>query len=217
MLDAAGFEDAYISASNDLDEYLIHDLKMQGRSSFRHGALGRHLITSKDCPSFGRRLQIRCHCRKDGEFHSENQIIRKTQRKSQIRETKPFSDIYEKATGKIKADLICFADEVIDCEEDLLLFDPVDTWKKTLLKGGTYEVVEFLKPVFINGACVYDTPSVMEIADYCQQGKRNTLGRNKTSCLSAPCLCGFIRKIIYSEKRFIKSNEFKRAIKEITI
>ena len=30
MLDAAGFEDAFICASNDLDEYLHHDLKMQG-------------------------------------------------------------------------------------------------------------------------------------------------------------------------------------------
>lgn len=30
MLDAAGFEEATICASNDLDEYLIHDLKMQG-------------------------------------------------------------------------------------------------------------------------------------------------------------------------------------------
>ena len=38
---------------------------------------------------------------------------------------------------------------------------------------------EILKPVFINGACVYDSPSVMEIAAYCAEEKENTLGRDK--------------------------------------
>ena len=52
MLDEAGFEEATICASNDLDEYLIHDLKMQGAAIDSWG-VGTNLITSKDCPSFG--------------------------------------------------------------------------------------------------------------------------------------------------------------------
>ena len=52
MLEKACLEDAYISASNDLDEYLIHDLKMQG-AAITSWCVGTHLITSKDCPSFG--------------------------------------------------------------------------------------------------------------------------------------------------------------------
>lgn len=52
MLDAAGFEDAVIAASNDLDEMLINDLKIQGAAITSWG-VGTHLITSKDCPSFG--------------------------------------------------------------------------------------------------------------------------------------------------------------------
>ena len=87
--------------------------------------------------------------------------------------------IYEKETGKIKADLISFADEVIDPKEDLLLFDPVDTWKKTLLEGGTYEVRELLVPVFINGECVYHSPSVMEIAKYCEHEKETLWDETK--------------------------------------
>ena len=52
MLDEAGFSDAVISASNDLDEYLIDSLKMQGAAINSWGG-GTNLITSKDCPSFG--------------------------------------------------------------------------------------------------------------------------------------------------------------------
>ena len=46
------FPDAVISASNDLDEYLIDSLKIQGAAITSWG-VGTNLITSKDCPSFG--------------------------------------------------------------------------------------------------------------------------------------------------------------------
>ena len=52
MFDDAGFPDAVIAASNDLDEFLIDSLKTQGAKITSWG-VGTHLITSKDCPSFG--------------------------------------------------------------------------------------------------------------------------------------------------------------------
>ena len=76
-----------------------------------------------------------------------------------------------KETGKMRADLICFVDEEYNTDEDLLLFDPDATWKKTRLAGGTYTMKEILKPVFIRGECKYNSPSVQEIAEFCRQEK----------------------------------------------
>ena len=77
--------------------------------------------------------------------------------------------IYDKATGKIRADLICLEDEVFNPEEDIIIFDPMATWKKTKLAGGSYILRELLVPVFQKGHCVYTSPSVMEIRDICQK------------------------------------------------
>ena len=72
--------------------------------------------------------------------------------------------IYDGKSGKIRADLICLADEVFDESKDMILFDPISTWKKTKLKGGTYTLRELLVPVFLRGGCVYNSPSVMAVS-----------------------------------------------------
>ena len=82
--------------------------------------------------------------------------------------------LYDKASGKIKADLIALADEHYDASESLMIFDPISTWKKTYLAAGSFSVRELLVPVFKNGECVYTSPSVMNIRDYCA-GELNTL------------------------------------------
>ena len=71
----------------------------------------------------------------------------------------------------MRADLICFADETYDESKDLLLFDPIATWKKTKLEGGSYTMRELLQPIFRNGECIYTSPTVMEIASYCKREK----------------------------------------------
>ena len=169
MLDEAGYPDAKIVASNDLDEYLIHDLKIQGAKIDSWG-VGTNLITSKDSPSFGGVYKLAAIQNEAGEFVPKIKLSENTEKITNPGNKKIYR-IYEKDTGKIKADYICFVDEVLDPEEDLLLFDPIETWKKTRLKGGTYIVRDLMVPVFINGECVYQSPSVMEIAAYCRQEK----------------------------------------------
>lgn len=177
MLDEAGHTDVKICASNDLDEYLINDLNIQ-EAAIDSWGVGTHLITSKDCPSFGGVYKLAAVQNDEGEFIPKIKLSENTEKITNPG-NKTIFRIYEKASGKIKADLICFADEVIHPEEDLLLFDPIETWKKTKLKGGTYEVREMLVPVFLNGKCVYESPSVMEIANYCKKEKETLWDETK--------------------------------------
>lgn len=64
--------------------------------------------------------------------------------------------------------------EVFNPDEDMIIFDPIATWKKTKIPGGSYTLRELLVPVFLKGECVYTSPSVMEIQEICRK-ELNTL------------------------------------------
>ena len=154
MLDDAGFPDAVISASNDLDEYLIDSLKIQGAAITSWG-VGTNLITSKDCPSFGGVYKLAAIMdRHTGKFIPKIKLSENTEKVTNPG-NKTIQRIYDKETGKIIADLICLVDEEFDEKNSLLLFDPIETWKKTHLAPGTYTMRELLVPIFKNGKCVY--------------------------------------------------------------
>lgn len=168
MLDEAGFSDAVISASNDLDEELINSLKMQG-AAINSWGVGTNLITSKDCPSFGGVYKLAAVKDKaTGQFIPKIKLSENAEKITNPG-NKSIKRIYDKATGKIIADLICLVDEKFDTGSSLLLFDPIETWKKTMLAPDTYTLRDLLVPVFINGACVYRSPKVMEIQAYCKR------------------------------------------------
>ncbi len=168
MLDEAGFNDAVISASSDLDEYLIDSLKTQGAKITSWG-VGTNLITSKDNPSFGGVYKLAAIKKTDEEDFLPKIKLSENTDKITNPGNKTIYRIYEKETGKIKADLIALVDESFNENEDLLIFDPIDTWKKTNLLKGTYTIRELLVPIFKDGICVYDSPKVMEIRDYCMK------------------------------------------------
>lgn len=167
MLDEAGFPDAVISASNDLDEYLIDSLKVQGAAITSWG-VGTNLITSKDWPAFGGVYKLAAIMGEDGKFIPKIKLSENSEKVTNPG-NKTIYRIYDKETGKIKADLICLVDEEFSENEPLLLFDPLEPWKKTKLKPGTYTMRELLKPVFVDGKCVYESPKVMDIREYCQK------------------------------------------------
>ncbi|MBS4869281.1 MAG: nicotinate phosphoribosyltransferase [Eubacterium sp.] len=165
MLDDAGFKTAVISASNDLDENLIESLKLQQGAEITSWGVGTHLITAKDCPSLGGVYKLAA-IMQNGKFIPKIKLSENTEKVTNPG-NKKIIRVYEKQHNKIKADIICLADEIFDENENLTIFDPKEPWKKTVMEAGTYTLRELMIPLFKNGQCVYKSKSVMEIRDYC--------------------------------------------------
>lgn len=132
----------------------------------------------KDNPSFGGVYKLAAIQNEEGEFVPKIKISENTEKITNPG-NKTIFRIYDKTTGKVRADLICFANETFDTSKDLLLFDPIETWKKTKLAGGSYTMREILVPIFKNGECIYQSPSVREIAEYCRQEKKTLWDETK--------------------------------------
>ena len=177
MLDEAGFPEATITASSDLDEYLISSLMAQ-RAAINSWGVGTNLITSKDTPAFGGVYKLAALEDENGNLVPKIKLSDNTEKITNPG-NKKIIRIYDRDFHKIRADLICLDEEVFDPADDLILTDPKETWKKTKLKGGTYEMRELLIPVFKNGECVYESPTVMEMRDVCTKEKESLWDETK--------------------------------------
>ena len=60
--------------------------------------------------------------------------------------------------------------------KDLIIFDPLETWKKTKIKGGSYTLREMLVPVFKNGVVCLHFSFRYGNPRYLYQRKRHALG-----------------------------------------
>jgi len=167
MLDEAGFPDAIISASNDLDEHLIDSLKSQGATITSWG-VGTNLITAKDNPSFGGVYKLAAIQDDNGNFIPKIKLSENTEKVTNPGNKKIYR-VYEEPAHKIQADLICLEEEVFTEDQPLELFDPVEPWKRTRMEPGEYTLRELMVPLFKDGKCVYESKKTMEIRDYCLQ------------------------------------------------
>ena len=139
--------------------------------------VGTSLITSRDWPAFGGVYKLAAIQAEDGSFIPKIKLSENTEKVTNPG-NKEIYRIYDKETGKIRADLICLADETFDPREDMVLFDPHETWKRTRIKGGTYTMRRLLEQIFDDGKCVYTSPSVMEIQAICAKEKQTLWDEN---------------------------------------
>lgn len=164
MLDEAGYPDAIICASGDLDERLVQSLKQQG-AKINSWGIGTKLITSADMPALGGVYKL-AGIEKDGKIIPK---IKVSDNSAKITNPgfKTIYRIYDKKTGKAEADLIALRDEKFDFTKPITLTHPTERWKTITFTD--YIARELPIKAVENGKLAYKTPSIKEIADYARK------------------------------------------------
>ncbi|KRL92631.1 nicotinate phosphoribosyltransferase [Limosilactobacillus equigenerosi] len=161
MLDAAGYPNAKIFASNDLDENTIQNLIMQGAKIDVWG-VGTKLITSYDQPTLGAVYKMVSIENEAGEMVdtiklSNNPAKMSTPGKHQVWR------IRRQADGKSEGDYITLVHEDPRQQDSVYMFDPNNPFLNKTVHGFTAEPL--LQDIFVNGELVYDEPSLNQIRD----------------------------------------------------
>lgn len=165
MLDEAGFPDAKIIVSNDLDEYTILNLKAQGARVDMWG-IGTKLITAYDQPALGAVYKMVA-------IEDENGVMEDTIKISANAEkvtTPGLKHVYRiinKTNGKSEGDYIAMADENPQEEEHLKMFHPVHTFVSKFVTN--FEAKNLHIEVIKDGQIVYENPSLMEMRQYAHE------------------------------------------------
>lgn len=159
MLDDAGFSEAKIVASNDLDEYLIRDLKLQG-AKINSWGVGTNLITSSGCSALGGVYKLVAE-EEDGVFIPRIKISENPE-KITTPGCKKVLRFYDNESNKAILDLIMLEDEQAP-EVEFVAFDPTNVWKRKVVKNYYYK--DLLLKIFDNGRLIYRNPTLKEIRE----------------------------------------------------
>ncbi len=162
MLDEAGYSDVKIVASNSLDEHIIQDILKQGAKIDSFG-VGERLITSKSEPVFGGVYKL-VAVEERGEIVPKIKVSENVSKITTPCFKKAYR-LFSNETGMAIADVLTLPDEKIE-GESYEIFDPNNTWKRKTVTNFTAK--ELMVQIFKNGECVYDSPSLEEIRNYCK-------------------------------------------------
>ncbi|WP_204237448.1 nicotinate phosphoribosyltransferase [Mammaliicoccus sciuri] len=162
MLDEAGFTDAKIFASNDLDEQTITSLKAQGAKVTAWG-VGTKLITAYDQPALGAVYKLVAIEEENGELSDRIKISNNAEKVTTPGKKNVYRIINTK-TNKSEGDYITLEDEEPNKEERLKMFHPVHTYKMKYIKH--FKAVDLHHDIFKDGKRVYTLPKIKEIREF---------------------------------------------------
>lgn len=165
QLDEAGFPNAHIYASNDLDENTILNLKMQ-KAKIDVWGVGTKLITAYDQPALGAVYKI--VALEDDKGIMQNTIkLSNNAEKVSTPGKKQVWRITSRDKGKSEGDYITYDGVDVNEAEELHMFHPTYTYINKTVKN--FDAVPLLQDVFDQGQLVYQQPDLMAIKDYAKK------------------------------------------------
>ncbi|MGE7920383.1 nicotinate phosphoribosyltransferase [Viridibacillus sp. NPDC093762] len=162
MLDDAGFPNAKIVVSNDLDEYTILNLKAQNAMVDMWG-IGTKLITGYDQPALGAVYKIVAIEKENGQMEDTIKISANAEKVSTPGKKKLYR-IIDRENGKAEGDYITMFDEDPQLEERIKMFHPVHTFISKFVTN--FEAKNLHTKVVENGQVIYESPSVQAMREY---------------------------------------------------
>ena len=168
MLDAAGYPNAKVVASNDLDEATITHLKQEGARIDAWG-IGTKLITAYDNPALGAVYKLSCLEDENGNMVDRLKVS-ENPGKLTIPGIKRVYRIINKENGMAAGDYIALESEDVSKEKSIKLFHPTHTYLEKEVEN--FEARDLHVDVFKDGRQVYAIPSVQESAQYFKENKK---------------------------------------------
>lgn len=168
MLDAAGYPNAKVVASNDLDEATITHLKQEGARIDAWG-IGTKLITAYDNPALGAVYKLACLEDENGNMVDRLKVS-ENPAKLTIPGIKRVYRIINTKNGMAAGDYIALESEDVSKEESIKLFHPTHTYLEKEVEN--FEARDLHVDVFKDGRQVYAIPSVQESAQYFKENKK---------------------------------------------
>ena len=165
MLDEAGFTNAKIYASNDLDENTILNLKMQ-KAKIDVWGVGTKLITAYDQPALGAVYKIVSVENEAGEMINTIKLSNNAEKVSTPGKKQVWR-ITSREKGKSEGDYITYDGVDVSQLTELKMFHPTYTYINKTVQN--FEAIPLLVDIFKEGQLVYQLPTLSEIQEYARK------------------------------------------------
>jgi nicotinate phosphoribosyltransferase len=165
LLDNAGYTEAKIFASSDLDAETILSLKMQGAKIDVWG-VGTKLITAYDQPALGGVYKIVAIADDNGDLQHTLKLTSNIEKVSTPGKKQVWR-IRSNDGKKPEGDQITLEHERPDLQDELFMFHPQHTYINKTVKNFTARPL--LHEIFVDGERVYELPDLEEIRAYTKE------------------------------------------------